>query len=361
VALVLLAVVQLLAEPAAVTAGALALAAATPVPLAAARRSPGAAAGLVSLGIAGQALVLGVPTFASFLSAVAASYALARYAGAVGVVAGGMALSLAVLVVAQSDPAGSGVFELVYPLVYLGGAAVVGVLVRRRAELSAVRAAAAESATRLAAVTERTRIAREMHDVVAHGVSLMVVQAEAAEAVLRSRPDDAAAALGRIQDSGREALVELQRLLGVLRADDGGAGPDVAAGAPPSLGHLDELVGHARACGVTVASSVTPDAHQVRGGVGEAAYRVVQEALTNVVRHARATRAEVRVTVEGGSLVVEVRDDGVGPARGQVTVGRGLIGMRERVAIHGGTVQAEPAAGGGFCVFARLPLEGEHR
>jgi signal transduction histidine kinase len=209
----------------------------------------------------------------------------------------------------------------------------------------------AEREIELAARDERARIAREMHDVVAHGLSVIVVQADGARYAAAREPAVAVDALDTIATSGREALTEMRRLLGLLRAGDTGVRPQ------PGLADLPLLVDEARAAGTRVDADLPDGGHpEVSDGVGLAAYRIVQEALTNVRKHAGpAARVALRVSV-GEDVEVEVRDDGRGAAAAGDGRGLGLVGMGERAAAHGGTVEAGPAVGGGFVVSARLPL-----
>ncbi len=204
---------------------------------------------------------------------------------------------------------------------------------------------------KVAAAAERARIARELHDVVAHHVSVMVVQADGAGYALRSDPDRAAAALQAIAGTGRQALAEMRRLLGVLRSAD-----DQAALAPvPGLGELRELLEQARAAGLEVSYTLSGTPRELPEGAELAAYRVVQESLTNTRKHAGlAATAAVALRYEPGGLVVEVTDDGLGGAT-EDSGGHGLAGMRERISMYGGTVTAGPLPGGGFGVTARLP------
>jgi signal transduction histidine kinase len=200
-----------------------------------------------------------------------------------------------------------------------------------------------------AVAEEQARIARELHDVIAHNVSVMVVQAAAANDVFETRPDHVREALHAIERSGRDALTELRRLLGRVRSEQ----PDYAP--QPGLGHLDALVGQVRAAGLEVAVSVEGAPQELSAGIDLSAYRIVQEALTNTLRHADASRARVALRYAPGELDVEVRDDGTGNGNGG-GAGRGLIGMRERVAAYGGSLDAGPAADGGFAVTATFPL-----
>jgi signal transduction histidine kinase len=241
---------------------------------------------------------------------------------------------------------------------------------RRQAELTAQAAElrrSQEQNTRGAVVAERVRIARDLHDVVAHHVSVMGVQAGAARRVFDKDGDAAREALRAVEDTARVAIGELRGLLGVLRAEPSTAGPstagpstsDTAAGEYPSspgLAELPELIAGARAGGLEADLGVYGQARPVPDGVALSAYRVVQEALTNVVRHAGARKADVRVRYLDHTLEIEVTDDGrtLQPDE-RTTGGFGLLGMRERVAVHGGELEAGPRPGGGFRVRAVLP------
>lgn len=213
------------------------------------------------------------------------------------------------------------------------------------------RLAIAEAARR-AVGEEQARIARELHDVIAHSVSVIIVQAAAAGDVFERRPDQARAALDSIERSARDALAELRRLLGAVRP-----GPEESAGAPrPGLEGLDALAAPLRAGGLMVEVHREGEARPLPAGVDLSAYRIVQEALTNTVRHARATRADVTVRYGPEALEIDVRDDGVAPPREAGGPGHGLIGMGERAALLDGVVEAGPEPGGGYRVHARLPL-----
>ena len=208
---------------------------------------------------------------------------------------------------------------------------------------------------RVAALAERARLAREIHDVVAHSVSVMVIQAGGARTVMDADPPRAEEALLSVERAGREALAEMRRLLGVL-----GEGEVLRKLAPqPGIEDLEDLVDRSRTAGLSASISVTGKPATVPPGLSLCAYRVVQEALTNTIKHAGAARAEVCVRWHPDALELEVADDGRGPA--PVTDvgsgGHGLIGMRERAALHGGQVEAGPVPGGGFAVRARIPLD----
>ena len=205
-----------------------------------------------------------------------------------------------------------------------------------------------EQRTRTAIADEQRRIARELHDAVAHAMSVIVIQAEAAEEMLAGDPERARLPVQRIQRVGRESLAEMRRLLGVLRS---GESPSTAP--QPGLSRLDALADEVRAAGLPVALTVEGVARPVPVGVDISAYRIVQEALTNALKHARASRVDVRVRY-GPALELDIADDGIGaPAR--QNGGHGIVGMRERVALYGGTLEIG-SPGRGFRVQATLPL-----
>ena len=206
-----------------------------------------------------------------------------------------------------------------------------------------------EADARRAVAEEQTRIARELHDVIAHNVSVMVVQAAAADEVFDDRPDEARAALRSIDAVGREALAELRRLLGGIRPDDTELQPQ------PSLDRLDALVESVRTAGVRAVVGVSGDARPLPPGIDLSAYRIVQEALTNVLRHSGASEVRVRVAYEPEAVVLEIADNGRSGQNGEPQPGNGLLGMRERATLAGGTFEAHAGAGG-FVVRARLPF-----
>ena len=220
---------------------------------------------------------------------------------------------------------------------------------RQRAErLDAER----ERNVRAAALSERTRLAREIHDVIAHSVSVMVIQAAGARKVMGGDPARAEAALGAVERAGREALAELRRLLGVL-----GDGRSLRELAPqPGLEDLDELIARTNAAGVTTSIRVEGRPATVSSGLSLCVYRVVQEALTNTIKHAGPAHAEVALRWSPDALELAVVDDGAGEVAGSADGGNGITGMRERVALHGGQIVAGPAPLGGFAVRAAIPL-----
>jgi signal transduction histidine kinase len=211
-------------------------------------------------------------------------------------------------------------------------------------------------AAREAIVSERARIARELHDVVAHSVSVMVVQAQAGPRLLAD-PDEARGAFRSIETTGREALVELRRLLGVLRSGD-----EHAATAPqPGLDSLDTLIGQIRDTGLRVDLRIEGVPVALPAGVDLSAYRIVQEALTNTLKHAGRAEAEVIVRYATGFVELEILDNGEGPQANTNGAGHGLAGMRERVALYGGLLESGSRNGHGFAIRARLPLTAEPR
>ncbi|GHG17205.1 MULTISPECIES: sensor histidine kinase [Amycolatopsis] len=220
----------------------------------------------------------------------------------------------------------------------------LGVAVHGRREHAAIER---ETHAQQAVSAERLRIAREMHDVVAHSMSLIAVKAAVGNHVALEQPDQARDALRVIEDTSRETLAELRRMLGVLR--DGTGVPALAPA--PSLADLRALAERAQQAGALAVELVIDGLAELPSGVGQSVYRIVQEALTNVVKHAGAATCWIRVTGGEGDVTIEVLDDGRG---GAATPGHGLIGMRERVAVYDGEFSAAPAETG-FRVFARLP------
>ena len=253
--------------------------------------------------------------------------------------------------------------DLVFGLVWVIGPWMVGVAVRETLErnrelaVEAERARAdAEHAAADAAAAERERIARELHDVLAHSLSVMVVQASLAEDLLARDPGSAVDAVREVQQVGRDALGETGRLLRLIRdeADELGLRPQ------RSLADLSALVDDYARAGLEVELVVDPAARSVPLGVGLSAYRIVQEALTNALKHAPGSRVAVRLERRAGELAVEVENDpGADEPAVRVVRGHGLAGVRERVAIFGGTVAAGPTEGGGFRLVATLPAPAE--
>ncbi|HEX5902672.1 MAG TPA: sensor histidine kinase [Actinomycetota bacterium] len=206
-----------------------------------------------------------------------------------------------------------------------------------------------------AVVEERTRIARELHDIVGHSLSVMTVQTSGVRRLLRPEQEQEREALLAVERTGREALAEMRRVVGALRDPNGGP----ALAPQPSLSRVDALVAHARETGLPVDLEIEGDPVPLPPGVDLTAYRLVQEGLTNAIKHASPGHAEVHVRYDDGYVEIEVCDDGrgadgIGAAAGGS--GHGLVGMRERVSIYGGELDAGPRAEGGFRLHARLPV-----
>jgi signal transduction histidine kinase len=308
----------------------------------------------VQFQVGGQAFQ---PWFAVLLGLYAVAAHAVRWqalAGAAAVTA--MTLAVDVPKLAAGDP----VDEVLPAWFVLAGVWGLGRWMRhRRHETEALtdRAAAAEreSAEQAARAVaeERARIARELHDLVAHSMGVIVIQSQAGQRAVDAEPEAARAALAAIETAGRQGLTEMRRLLGLL------TGPSTTSVAPqPGLRDLDDMVARLRAAGVPVDVTVTGDVAALPAGVDLAAYRIVQEALTNVLKHAGATAVQVCVRIGGGAVEVEVCDDGRGTGSGSGSDGHGLIGMRERAALYGGSVQAGPLPGGGYRVRSRLVADG---
>ena len=268
----------------------------------------------------------------------------------------------AVIAVALSSVDGHYTGDIVFPTLFGMLMWLAGRAVRSRAELTAELHEAAqvaheqrEAGAARAVAEERRRIAREMHDVVAHSVSTMVIQAGGARRILARDPQRAIDAAALIERTGREALSEMRHLLGVLHAGDESA----SLTPQPTLQQLGALLERSRAAGLPVELHIDGEAHELSAGVDLAAYRLVQEALTNALKHGGG-HAAVRVRYQDHELRVTITDRGDGTVKHRVVSGgNGLVGMRERVRVIGGELHAGPRAGGGFEVDARLPLQGE--
>ena len=311
------------------------------------------------------------PGAAPFLGLLTALYSVAAY-GTTRAARLSLAAVLAVQPLVVLDPRD--------PVYNSWGDVAVGVLVltatwvwgdsrrvrRAQVEMIEERAVRAESErdeqARVAVREERARIAREMHDIVAHSVSVMVVQAGAARRLVERDPQAAAEAAGLVEATGRDALREMRRAVGVLRA--GGEGGDAAEAATPAtlepqpaLGDVPALVAGYRDAGLDVRLRTDGEPRPLASGVELAAYRIIQEALTNTIKHAGPARAEVRIAFGPDDLTVVVTDDGRGAGLEPGSGGHGLAGMRERVTVYDGDLDAGPHPGGGFRVRARLPFE----
>jgi signal transduction histidine kinase len=242
----------------------------------------------------------------------------------------------------------------------LGGVWAAGRLVnahRKTAEAMADHAALVErereERARAAVAEERSRIARELHDVVAHSVSVMVVQAGAERRALGDDRGETREVLQTIEQTGRQTLAEMRRLLGMLRRSD----DELALAPQPSIEHVDMLVSQVREAGLPVTLDIEGDPVPLAAGIDLSAYRIVQEALTNALKHAGPASARVTVRYGRSDLELEIVDDGVGAAANGDGAGHGLIGMRERVHLFGGKLATGAGGDGGYAVRARLPLD----
>jgi signal transduction histidine kinase len=323
------------------------------LPLAWRRRAPLVVAAVVMGALVFEALAVGsapVPD-SQLVSWLLAIYSVAAHRDRLRALVGG-AIGLAAGIVWM------GLDDLLFPVVVFGGAWLAGRLVRQRHVYALVleeRAAALEreqdANARVAAAEERVRIARELHDIVGHNVSVMVVQAGVERRLLDDRAASTRDVLRAIEETGKEALTEMRRLVGVLRRDE-----DRLELAPPaSVTQLDALARRMEEAGLLVHLRIEGQAAALPPGIDLTAYRIVQEALTNALRHADGTQAEVVLRYGDTVLEVEVVDDGSDGAA-QNGDGHGLTGMRERAAMFGGYVQTARLDGGGFLVRARLPL-----
>jgi signal transduction histidine kinase len=235
------------------------------------------------------------------------------------------------------------------------------------AERAAEREAERERRIRQAAMEESIHIARELHDSLAHAMSVITVRSGVARMLIESRPDEARTALGIIESTSRGIMQEMRLLLGVLRTPhaeaDAPGTPDAPAAPAPGLDHLDELLARIHQAGVQVELRAEGTPRALPDSIGRSAYRIIQEALTNVVRHAGATSARLRLSYHPEDLAIEVTDDGAGgtrpanPAVPPGTSAHGLVGMRERAHLFGGEFTAGPLPEGGFRVLARIPTD----
>jgi signal transduction histidine kinase len=320
-------------------------------PLAAALTVNVAAGVLVNLAAPHQA------SFEPFVAIIVAAYSLGAHTKrhAVPALLLLFATGIPLSVVASTRGESSG--NLIPSIVWILGAWIIGrIILGRRQRIGELEVLTRELAQQrelqaLAAVAvERARIARELHDVIAHNVSMMVVQASAAARVLEGDQQDVRRALEAVETTGRETVDEMRRLIGVVRSDDG-----LALSPQPTLADLERLVANVREAGLAVDLHIEGSPVPLPPGIDLSAYRIVQEALTNALKHAGEARATVIVRYRAGGVEVEVSDDGDGSGAGGGT-GHGLIGMRERVALWGGELEAGQRDGGGFAVRARLPV-----
>jgi signal transduction histidine kinase len=321
------------------------------LPLAARRIAPlGSALGVLAGMLLGHAVSSPPEGLSEVAAIIIASYSVAAYeerrVAAIGLVA---AIGGGVVVQGNWD-------DFAFVSVLLGASWLGGRTVRanrlRAAELERLAAQLGrerEENAELAVALERSRLARELHDVVAHAVSVMVVQAGGVRGMLKPAQQEERAALAAVESTGRQAMAELRRMLGILR----GGADAVGLEPPPRLAHVDRLVEQVSRTGVHVELEVAGTPRSLAPGLELCAYRVVQEALTNVVKHAGGATAHVTISYGERDLQLEVTDDGAGPSNGQPG-GHGLAGMRERVALFAGELETGPGRGGGFRVRAGL-------
>jgi signal transduction histidine kinase len=337
------------------------------LPLVARRRFPGTVLVLsVASGLAGAAL--GLPPFFQGPAILVAVYSVAAYGSRWVALAG---LTLAEVGLAAVPRTAFGIeFDAPALVGFMGILAAAWLLghfahnyrayAARLEERTAELEQAREELARRAVTEERLRLARELHDVVAHAMSVIAVQSGVDTHVANTQPKEARRSLAAIEATSRAALEELRRLLGVLRQEDEPQG-DLAP--VPGLADLDSLLAEVSKAGLAVKLQVNGTRPPVPAGVDLSAYRIVQEALTNVVKHAGPARAQVVVSYRDHEVTVEVTDDGRGAVTsvsdGRAGSGHGLIGMRERVQAFGGDLQTGPRPDGGFRVAARLPLAAE--
>jgi signal transduction histidine kinase len=346
------------------TALALASAAALTVPLAWRRRAPLAVASIIAAAIAADDLVAGWDgAVISFDSSIIAAYSSGAYGRQRRSLAALAALTAANLVDALGAP-GDRAGDLALGLVVFSLVPwLVGQALRRErrrsaqlAELAAQLEAEREQRAREAVAAERGRIARELHDIVAHAISVVAVQADAAAKLLERDAARAREPLETIQETARAALAEMRRLVGLLRVTDEGAPLDPQ----PTLADLERLVDDAERSGLPVSLQISGEPATLPASVALAAYRIVQEGLTNARKHAGPASAHVFIRYEPEAVSVEVRDDGR-PSGSVNGGGHGLVGIRERIALLGGDLEYGRQESGGFLLRARLPLIAETR
>jgi signal transduction histidine kinase len=270
------------------------------------------------------------------------------------VVAATAMVAVLLVVLLLSDVPQFGPGELLTSYVGFGAATLLGRAGQSRQQRLDALERQREEATLRAAADERLRIAQELHDIVAHSLGVIAVQAGVGMHVIDTDPAEAKRSFASISHASRSSLAEIRRLLGVVRSGQAGAAYVPA----PGLSDLPQLADDVATAGLPVDLDVGVDPDSLPRSVALAAFRIVQESLTNCLRHAGARRATVRLWFERGGLVVEVSDDGCGPS-GNSSGGHGLVGMRERVAVHGGSLETGTSATGGFRVLAWLPYDEE--
>jgi signal transduction histidine kinase len=332
------------------------------------RVAPLGTAMFLALAVSGPMLAtrLTFTLWGDFVPLLIGMYSVARYSDRTRAWLGAASIVASIVVVMLRNPEAGAASNIPFAAVPFALVFIAGQVLRGRAQSQAADRARAqrleaerEEAVRAAVADERTRIARELHDIVAHCVSVMVVQAGAAEDLLDRDPPKAREPLHSVQETGRQAIAELGRMLGLLRGE--GTQPQLAP--QPGTTDLADLVDGMAGIGLPARLAVSGEPRRLPPGVELAVYRVAQEALTNALKHAAPTTAQVELRYEEHAVRISVRDAGradgiVGEARNRV--GHGLIGMRERVAIYGGQLEAGRMPDGGFAVMATVPLEAAH-
>ena len=359
--IVLLGLIELLTldEPAGVKLGSVAVVSAMAISLLWRRTRPvEVLASLIVLALVGELFFVGPPgSLTQVLILLTATYSVGAHAdgrrGFVGLGVGVVGVTALAIVFDPSDIVFPVVFFVVTPWMF--GRVLRNTLLTARelAERAELAEHAREEEELRAVMVERNRVARELHDVLAHNLSVVVVQAGAARRIVERDPERAAEVAALIELTGREALAELRHLFGPLRREDGGAPTE-----QPGLGDLERLVARVQHAGLPVDLRIDGEPVPLPAGVDLTAYRLVQESLTNALKHAGADSATVRLSYEPNELAISVEDDGEGlsPERlSNLGGGHGLTGMEERVALYGGLLQAGRRRGGGFSVRARLP------
>lgn len=346
-------------DPAPLQVGALALF--TVLPLGWRRRYPLAVIGAITSTVVAWGVIVGpVLAFATFLSMMLATYSVAAHENLARAAIGAGAVATAVTVQALTDGQAGLANDWLFPVLYFGGVWLLGRAARRRDQrnrtLEALRRQLEQERdhrAQLAIAEERARIARELHDVISHGVGVMVVQAEAAAEVLLTDAGRAEKALVNIQLVGRQALTELRQMLGLLRHDE----DDQPSKPQPSIADLGALIEQSADMGLSIDLTVDGDPRPLSAGLELSVYRIVQEALTNTRKHAKATNVNVVLNYRPAHIEVHVSDNGVVDQNSRVARdGHGLIGMRERVASYGGDLGAGYEHHG-YAVRATLPTE----
>jgi signal transduction histidine kinase len=333
------------------------------LPLLGRRRFPFAAPTSVWLLAAALSFIdgrLAASTATVFIIGMAAAFLLGKVRDAMRARIGLAVVLSAAATIVYNDPTHAP-GDFIFTPVFFGIGWLAGFAMRERAErveAAEIRAAQAErerdAATRIAVAEERARIARELHDIVAHAVSVMVLQAGAVRHRLPQRLAAERDVLSGVEQAGRAALGEMRRLLGAMRHD----GQDLALTPQPGLDSLDSLLAEVGNAGLSVRLHLDGDPLPIPRAIDLSAYRIIQEGLTNALKHARASHADVIIRYRFNELQIEVRDDGRGTATSD-GLGHGLMGIRERVKIYGGEMTTGTATGGGFVLSTRLPLAGD--